>query len=636
MKDGFIKVAAISPELRVCDVDFNTEKLLAHVKKATEKGIKILVFPELSITGYTISDLVFQESLLYAVKKSIKRLCLETKGLDIVFAVGAPFSFNSKLYNCAFVINKGKVLAIIPKTNIPGYGEFYETRYYSKSPDEPCKVEYNGEDVLFYNKVLFDIGSIENAVFGVEICEDLWVSNSPSIELARAGATIVLNLSCSDELVGKSSYRRDLVRMQSAKLICAYIYADSSSYESSTDLVFSSHNMIAENGAMLNESRYEVDSFLISEVDVERLNKERMKKSTFIPYFDDVIKIPVKIEKTETVLTRRFDKSPFVPQNEAESDLVAREVLMLQALALKKRLEHTKIKKLVVGLSGGLDSTLALLVMVESFKMLKRPLSDIIAITMPCFGTSKRTFDNAENLASSLGVSFRVIDIKASVEAHFLAIGQENGKYDVTYENAQARERTQVLMDVANMENALVIGTGDLSELALGFATYNGDHMSMYSVNSSVPKTLVRTLVSYYAKNSEKDVFETLSDILLTPVSPELLPLSKNGENEQKTEEIVGPYVLHDFFIYNMVRCSFSPEKIYRISQIAFDGIYDKAVIRKWLISFYRRFFSQQFKRSCLPDGPKVGSVSFSPRSDWRMPSDAEGALWIKEAEALS
>ena len=635
MKDGFISVGAVSTELRVGNVAFNRKKTLEHVKEAAQKGVKILTFSELSLTGYTSQDLFYQKKLQDEVVSSLSFLAHETKDDDIAFIVGAPLVVRDKLYNTAVVINKGKILGVVPKTNIPNYQEFYERRWFAPAPKHELTIMLCGQDVPFGSHLLFEVESMPNAVFGVEICEDLWVAGSPSIKLAKGGATIIFNQSCSDALVGKANYRKSLVTVQSRKLISAYVYCDASSSESSTDTVFSAHNIIAENGNILAESRFVDDKLLISEVDVERLVNERMKASTFESCEEELTRIPVDLALTKTKLTRFINPYPFVPQDKELRDSRAEEIIHLQALGLKKRLLHTRAKCAVVGLSGGLDSTLALLVTVEAFKLIGKPLKEIIAITMPCFGTTHRTRSNAELLASSLGVTFMEVNIKESVISHFKDIGQDLNTYDVTYENGQARERTQVLMDVANKMGGLVIGTGDLSELALGWATYNGDHMSMYGVNASVPKTLVRHLVAYYAEKEGGETEKVLLDILATPVSPELLPANEDDTIAQKTEDLVGPYDLHDFYIFYAVRYGFSPSKIFRMCKYAFNGRFSDEIIKKWLINFYRRFFSQQFKRSCLPDGPKVGSVTFSPRSDWKMPSDAEGEIWLEEAKSL-
>ncbi len=632
MKDGFISVGAVSTELRVANTAFNRKKTLEHVKEAVKQGVKILTFSELSLTGYTSQDLFYQNKLQEEVVASLSFLAKETKNDDIAFIVGAPLVVRDKLYNTAVVINRGKILGVVPKTNIPNYQEFYERRWFAPAPKHESSIKLCGQEVPFGANLLFEVTTMPNAVFGVEICEDLWVASSPSVRLAKGGATIIFNQSCSDALVGKANYRRNLVSVQSGKLISAYIYCDASSSESSTDAVFSAHNLIAENGNLLAESRFVDDKLLISEVDVERLVHERMKASTFESLDEELTRIPVNLELRETKLTRTINPYPFVPQDKGLRDSRAEEIIHLQALGLKKRLLHTHAKCSVVGLSGGLDSTLALLVVVEAYKLIGKPFKDIVAITMPCFGTTKRTRSNAEILANALGVTFMEINIKESVITHFKDIGQPLDSYDVTYENGQARERTQVLMDVANKMGGLVIGTGDLSELALGWATYNGDHMSMYGVNASVPKTLVRHLVSYYAAKEGGEVEKVLLDILATPVSPELLPANEDGTIAQKTEDLVGPYDLHDFFIFYAVRYGFTPRKIFRMCKYAFNGEFSDEVIKRWLVNFYRRFFSQQFKRSCLPDGPKVGSVTFSPRTDWKMPSDAEGEIWIQEA----
>jgi NAD+ synthetase len=635
MKDGFIKVAAVSPELRVANTEFNGNKIISLVKKAEKEGVKILAFPELSLTGYTSGDLFFQKKLQDSVREEIAHIAVETETLSIAFAIGAPLVVGAKLYNTAVLINRGHVVAVVPKTNLPSYQEFYERRWFTPAPENGSYITLNGEEVCFDKNAVIRVKGMESARLGIEICEDLWVPESPSVNLAKSGATIILNLSCSDEIVGKAAYRRNLVSVQSGKLISAYVYADASSHESSTDMVFASHNLIAENGTILAEKSYKTDEFTISEIDTERLEAERIKTTTYFTETPTDSLPEVDVGYTETGLTRAVSAFPFVPSGKSERESRAEEILNLQALGLEKRLRHTHAKTAVVGLSGGLDSTLALLVTVEAFRKAELPLTSIIAVTMPCFGTTKRTRSNAETLALALGVAFREVDIRESVLSHFKDIGQEENRLDVTYENSQARERTQVLMDLANKEGGLVIGTGDLSELALGWATYNGDHMSMYAVNASVPKTLVRHLVAHYAKEQGGVIEKVLCDILDTPVSPELLPAKADGTISQVTEDLVGPYELHDFFIYYAVRFGFAPKKIYRLAKYAFNGKFDDAFIKKWLISFYKRFFAQQFKRSCLPDGPKVGSVTFSPRSDWRMPSDAEGRIWIEEAESL-
>ena len=625
MKDGFIKVAAVSPSLRVADPLFNIESMISLLKEADEKKVKVLVFPELSITGYTCQDLFLNDQLLDEASCALDRFKAASNGLDVLSFVGYPLKYNGKLYNTAVAVKNGKILSYTAKTNLPTYSEFQEDRWFTPSPEEIICID----GIPFGNKILHKAGDL---VISAEICEDLWVSIPPSSLHASRGANLIVNLSASDEVIGKEEYRRDLIKMQSAKTLSAYVYADASDGESSTDMVFTGFDLISENGSILAESAYKSNQLLISEMDVMKLNQERRKMNTFCVVCDTSYKIvDISFKEEVTELTRTFSPLPFVPSDSDEKDKRCEKILNLQAIALKKRVEHTNAKKLIVGLSGGLDSTLALLVSVKAMDLLGRDRKDVIAITMPCFGTTKRTKSNAELLASALKTSFMEIDIKESVLSHFKDIGQDENDFSVTFENAQARERTQVLMDKANQEGGLVIGTGDLSELALGWATYNGDHMSNYAVNASIPKTLVRHIVSYVASLGGEES-KVLTDILNTPVSPELLP-PKDGTISQVTEDIVGPYELHDFFIYYFVRFSFKPEKIYRIAKAAFKGRYSDEEILKWLKIFIRRFFSQQFKRSCLPDGPKVGSVTFSPRGDWRMPSDASNSAFIKDLE---
>ena len=631
MKDGFVKVGTASPRVTVASVDENVERIIELVALADERHIKTLVFPELSLTGYTIGDLVFSSDLLCAAREGLMRLAGETRSFDTLFIVGLPFADCGKIYNVAAAVHHGRVLALIPKTHIPSYGEFYETRWYEPAFSGIRTVMLADSPVPFGTNILIRSSALPAYRLAVEICEDLWVPSSPSEAHAAAGATIIANLSASDELIGKDEYRRSLVTMQSARLISGYIYANAGEGESTTDMVFAGHSMIAENGSLLAEHFLRTGDILESEIDTSYLESERMKHTTFRTTGSaGYQEVWTDFRMEETWLTRRYPRFPFVP---ADSDEVARRsgrIITLQALGLKKRMEHTGAKGAVVGLSGGLDSTLALLVTVKAFDMMGRDRTDILALTMPCFGTTGRTRSNAGSLAAALGVSFEEIDIRSSVLSHFRDIGQDEHNYDVTYENGQARERTQVLMDRANMTGSLVIGTGDLSELALGWATYNGDHMSMYAVNASVPKTLVRYLVGWFASSNFSGCGAVLEDILATPVSPELLPAKADGSIAQVTEDLVGPYELHDFFLYYFVRASFSRRKIRRLALRTFEGVYDQEVIDKWLDNFFRRFFSQQFKRSCLPDGPKVGSVTLSPRSDWRMPSDASAALWRK------
>ena len=630
MRDGFIKVAAASPSLKVGNPSFNKERIIDLMNEADRKGVKVLVFPELSITGYTAGDLFFQSALLESATEALLEIAEASAALDVLSFVGYPLRYNGKLYNTAAAVKGGRILAFVAKRNLPNYSEFYEERWFTPSPKENLVLESEDGDILFGSRIIFSASFPSSLKIAAEICEDLWVPDPPSTHHAAAGATVLVNLSASDEIIGKSEYRRALVSGQAARTVSAYIYADASEGESTTDMVFTGSNVISENGTILASVEYSCDSLLITEVDTDRLERERAARNTYMTEEDGYDYIDIEFDEEETLLTRPIDPHPFVPSDEGRRRERCEKILTLQALGLKRRLSHTKSRKVVVGLSGGLDSTLALLVAVRAFDMLALDRKGIVAITMPCFGTTGRTKSNAEKLALAEGVDFRTIDIGESVKSHFRDIGQSMDDLSVTFENGQARERTQVLMDVANKEGALVIGTGDLSELALGWATYNGDHMSMYGVNGGVPKTLVRHLVRYVAETTSiKEEAEVLLDILATPVSPELLP-AKDGEISQVTEDLVGPYELHDFFLYNMVRLSFSPGKIFRLASIAFSGIYDCETIYKWERTFIRRFFQQQFKRSCLPDGPKVGTITLSPRSDWRMPSDGDSEIWLK------
>ncbi len=630
MRDGFIKVAAASPSLKVGNPSFNKERIIDLMTEADRKGVKVLVFPELSITGYTAGDLFFQSALLESATEALLEIAEASAALDVLSFVGYPLRYNGKLYNTAAAVKGGRILAFVAKRNLPNYSEFYEERWFTPSPKENLVLESEDGDILFGSRIIFSASFPSSLKIAAEICEDLWVPDPPSTHHAAAGATVLVNLSASDEIIGKSEYRRALVSGQAARTVSAYIYADASEGESTTDMVFTGSNVISENGTILASVEYSCDSLLITEVDTDRLERERAARNTYMTEEDGYDYIDIEFDEEETLLTRPIDPHPFVPSDEDRRRERCEKILTLQALGLKRRLSHTKSRKVVVGLSGGLDSTLALLVAVRAFDMLALDRKGIVAITMPCFGTTGRTKSNAEKLALTEGVDFRTIDIGESVKSHFRDIGQSMDDLSVTFENGQARERTQVLMDVANKEGALVIGTGDLSELALGWATYNGDHMSMYGVNGGVPKTLVRHLVRYVAETTSiKEEAEVLLDILATPVSPELLP-ARNGEISQVTEDLVGPYELHDFFLYNMVRLSFSPGKIFRLASIAFSGIYDCETIYKWERTFIRRFFQQQFKRSCLPDGPKVGTITLSPRSDWRMPSDGDSEIWLK------
>ena len=647
MRDGFVKVAAGTPKIRVADCAYNAGQVIALMEQAAEQGVKVLALPELCLTGYTCGDLFLQDTLLRGAEEALGTVLEATKELDILAAVGLPVrnKWTGKLYNCAAILCRGELWGLAPKLHLPNYGEFYEQRWFASGEGVDHMIELCGQEVSLSANAVFQCEAVPDLVVGVEICEDLWVPEPPSAALARAGATLILNLSASNEVAGKADYRRALVVGQSARLMCGYVYADAGEGESTTDLVFAGHDMIAENGALLAEGRF-ASGLTVSEIDVGRLAFERRRMNTFTPSELDpmadahclgVCRRIFSLELEETVLTRPVSPSPFIPADAGDRAERCREILTIAALGLKKRLEHTGAGCAVVGLSGGLDSTLALLITARAMDLLGRPRTDILAVTMPCFGTTSRTKSNAQLLAEHMGVSFRTVDIGEAVKVHFRDIGQSMDDLSVTFENAQARERTQVLMDLANQRGGLVIGTGDLSELALGWATYNGDHMSMYGVNGSIPKTLVRHLVAYsadQAEESDPELAAVLRDILATPVSPELLP-PKEGEIAQKTEDLVGPYELHDFFLYYAVRWGFSPRKVFRLARYALGDRYDRETILKWLNNFYRRFFAQQFKRSCLPDGPKVGSLTLSPRGDWRMPSDAVNALWRKELEEL-
>lgn len=630
MNDGFIKVAAVTPEVTVADTQKNAKIICDDILQATALGAKIIVFPELCLTGYTCADLFYHDVLLKNALRALADVVSCSIGADALIFVGCPLRHSGKLYNCAVAINNGKILGAVPKTFLPNYNEFYEKRWFAPAPEQPEEISLLGQTVPFGRGILFCCEQMQNLTVGAEICEDLWTPMPPSVTLALSGATITVNLSASNECVGKSEYRKALVSSQSARLVCGYVYCSAGDGESTTDLVFSGHNIIAENGRVLAESNLFENEITVSEIDVDFLSCERAKiypaeitrKADKIVYFS--------IKKEQTSLTRAFSRYPFVPKDSDELHSRAKLILTMQSKALAKRIDHTHIKSLVIGVSGGLDSSLALIVAKLASEASKTK-PEVIAVTMPCFGTTDRTHDNSIKLSETLGVTLKEVDIKKAVLQHFEDIGQNAGTYDVTYENGQARERTQVLMDIANKTGGMVVGTGDLSELALGWATYNGDHMSMYGVNASVPKTLIRYLINHYALSADKKTKEVLGDILDTPVSPELLP--SDGKNiSQKTEDLVGPYELHDFFLYYMLRMYYSPKKIFRAAKLAFPD-YDEKTIAGWLKVFVRRFFAQQFKRSCLPDGVKIGSVSLSPRGDWRMPSDAAAACWLTEAE---
>ena len=635
MKNGFVKVAAATPDIRVADVEFNTQNIINAMEEAQKNGAKILVFPELCVTGYTCSDLFDHSVLLKASRKALLEIAENTNDKDMLVFVGAPLEVNGKLYNVAVAMNQGEIIGFTTKTFLPNYGEFYEMRQFTPGPQTVREITFEGKKIPFGPQILFQAEGMEELVVAAEICEDVWSPIPPSIQAALEGATVIVNCSASDETIGKDTYRRALISGQSARLISGYIYANAGEGESTTDLVFGGHNIIAENGTILKESSRYVNEIIYSELDLQRITGERRKNTTFQPLDEEtLVRVPFTVEETKTFLTRTFPKKPFVPSDEQTRAQRCEEILTIQAMGLKKRLAHTNARTAVVGISGGLDSTLALLVTARAFDMLGRDKKDIIAVTMPCFGTTDRTYQNACETSKKVGATLIEVPIADAVNVHFRDIGHDPEDHSVTYENCQARERTQVLMDIANKTWGMVIGTGDLSELALGWATYNGDHMSMYGVNASVPKTLVRHLVKYAADDTKDEALKNvLYDVLDTPVSPELLP-PKDGDIAQKTEDLVGPYELHDFFLYFMLRFGYEPSKIFRIACMTFDGEYDKETIFKWLETFCRRFFSQQFKRSCLPDGPKVGTVALSPRGDWRMPSDACVAVWMKDLEA--
>lgn len=636
MKDGFITVATATPQVAVADCEANAQAILACINEMAAAHAKVMVLPELCITGYTCSDLFWQTKLLDEAEAALSVIAEESRQVDALIAVGMPLRVAGKLLNVAAILCRGKVLGFVPKVNLPAYNEFYETRHFTSGSADMGMVQFGGEEIPVGTNLLFSCENVVDLCVAAEICEDLWVPNPPSVHHALAGASVICNLSASDEMVGKGSYRRDLVAGQSARLVCAYLYATAGEGESTTDLVFGGQNLIAENGTVLAESATFENEVNVATIDVQRLASERRRMSTFpAAESKEYREISFALAEEETKLARFFDADPFVPSNADQLSDRCEEILNIQALGLKKRLAHTHAKSAVVGVSGGLDSTLALLVTARAFDMLGLPRKGIVAVTMPGFGTTDRTYNNAVAMIKSLGATFKEVPIAKAVMQHFADIDHDASIHDVTYENSQARERTQILMDIANQANGFVIGTGDLSELALGWATYNGDHMSMYAVNASVPKTLVRHLVRHYADTSADEVLAgVLYDVLDTPVSPELLP-PEDGAISQKTEDLVGPYELHDFFLYQMLRMCFPPAKIYRVAKEAFAGRYSNETILKWLRMFYWRFFSQQFKRSCLPDGPKVGSVAVSPRGDLRMPSDACVSAWIKEVETL-
>ncbi|MQN01757.1 MAG: NAD(+) synthase [Lachnospiraceae bacterium] len=645
MSNGYIRVAAITPETVVADTKANASSIIKWSRKAADEGAQIIVFPELSITGYTCGELFFQDTLISGALDALRTIADQTKNIDALIFVGIPLFYNGYLRNAACALNRGEVLGFVPKMNLPNYSEFYEARYFGEGPEEAETISLPGigDEIPIGSKLIFSCKDIPGLDVAAEICEDLWVPDSPSTEAAMSNATVIVNLSASDELTGKAAYRRQLVAMQSAKDYVSYIYSNAGIGESTQDVVYGGGGIIAENGRIIAETKPFTGQETMAEIDISESVKRRSQMTTFNTEYDVYTKVTFDLDPKEITLSRRVDPHPFVPSDREHLRERCEEILNIQAYGLRKRLDHTHSKCAVIGISGGLDSTLALLVTCRAFDVLGLDRKGIIGVTMPGFGTTDRTYDNAVTLIRTLGVTFRDINISKAVRIHFEDIGQDESRHDVTYENSQARERTQILMDIANKEGGLVIGTGDLSELALGWATYNGDHMSMYAVNCSVPKTLVRHLVRFYADFYGKDDTElrrVLLDVLDTPVSPELLPPEKNGTIAQKTEDLVGPYELHDFVLYYVLRYGFTPKKIFELEKNAFksgseEEVYDCDTIKKWLKTFYRRFFSQQFKRSAIPDGPKVGTVALSPRGDLRMPSDASARIWLDEAESL-
>lgn len=647
MNYGFIKTACLSPHLKVADCCFNAENIIKEAKIASQKGASIIVFPELSITGYSCSDLFFQKTLLDSSQEQLVQIIKRTSFLNSLIFVGIPVSFTEGIYNCAAAFYKGKLLAVIPKSYLPNYNEFYEKRHFIpfNQTTKTQFIDFAGfENIPFGTNILIQDKNDQSLSIACEICEDLWVTNPPSVNHALNGATIIVNLSSGNEVIGKAEYRKNLVKSHSARCFCAYLYANAGCDESSQDMVFAGHNLICENGTLLAQSQLFSNQTIYADIDVERLCQERRKTTSFadsknnFSSKDDYTTIKIDfIDYKNYEFSRYVDSHPFVPSNEQQRTNRCIEVMQLQSQGLAKRLRHINCKSAIVGLSGGLDSTLALLITCTAFDIVGIPREKITAITMPCFGTTDRTYNNACTLAKECGVQLKEINIKESVTQHFSDIEQDINQHDITYENAQARERTQILMDYANKTNGIVIGTGDLSELALGWCTYNGDHMSMYGVNSSIPKTLVRFLVQTYAEQNTDNInlSSVLKDILDTPVSPELLP-PKDGNIAQVTEDLVGPYEIHDFYLYYLLRFGFSPSKIYFLAkQSELSKTYSNGILLKWLKVFYKRFFAQQFKRSCMPDGAKVGTISLSPRGDWRMPSDAQADLWLKEIENL-
>ncbi len=633
-EQGFVRVGAVVSKLKVADTEFNCNEIIKQIEVASNNKIQIIVFPELCVTGYTCQDLFEQDTLLEEAEKALNKILDYTNNLDIICIIGMPIKAENQLFNTAVVIQKGKILGIVPKTFIPNYGEFYERRWFASSKNANKKeIEILDQKVPFGIDLLFKDKENNEICFGIEICEDIWAVEPPSNKLALLGANIIFNLSASNEVIGKKEYRRDLVKMQSAKTISGYVYCSSGVNESTADLVFSGESMIFENGSCLtNNQRFDFESNMIfTEIDTKRLANDRRKNISFmgnpvdLEYREIKINIPDNIEN----LTREYSKTPFVPEDKKKISESCEEILNIQSYGLAKRLLHTNINKTVIGISGGLDSTLAFLVIIKAYEILNLPKENIIAITMPGFGTTSRTHNNSMKLINEYGATFREINITKSSLQHFEDIGHDKNIKDVTYENAQARERTKILMDIANEENGIVVGTGDLSELALGWCTYNGDHMSMYALNTSIPKTLVEYIIKWVADNSKEEYKNIINDILDTPISPELLPPDEKDNIEQKTEEQVGPYILHDFFLYHFLRYGAEPKKIYILACKTFKNDFKKEDINHWLQVFIKRFFTQQFKRNCMPDGPKVGTVSLSPRGDLRMPSDASYNIWL-------
>lgn len=636
MIDGYIKIACASPEVKVGDTRLNAKRIIEEIDRAAEKQVKIICFPELCVTGYTCGDLFLQELLLQKAKEAVADIAKATSSRDIVSIVGLPLMIKQKLYNVALVLSRGQVLGGVAKVNIPNYSEFYEMRHFTAASSDFNQQADLGAlgEVTISNSMIYSCKGMRELRFGIEICEDLWVPTSPSEHLAKAGATVIFNLSASDEVIGKSDYRRKLVEAKSGSLACAYAYADAGLGESTQDMVFAGHSIIAVNGSTKAEARLFENELITWDVDVKQLAYERRRMNTF-SMEEECIEKEFDLNIEEISLDSIPYKLPFVPADKNNLSMRCEQIIAMQSVGLATRLKHIGCKDVVIGLSGGLDSTLALIVAVHAFDRLGLDRSGIRAVTMPCFGTTDRTYNNACKLALEYHASLEEINIMESVTQHFIDIGQSESSHDVTYENSQARERTQILMDKANMYGGIVVGTGDLSELALGWATYNGDHMSMYAVNASIPKTLVRWLVDYEADISGDALKVILKDILDTPVSPELLPPDEQGNIAQRTEDLVGPYELHDFFLYYMLRFGFTPRKIYRLAAMAFAKDYSREFILKWLKTFYRRFFTQQFKRSCMPDAPKVGTVTLSPRGDYRMPSDASYSIWMKELDEI-